>query len=211
MRILVVEDEHLIASSIKKGLEQENFDVDVAYEGNEGLDLALSGGHDLIILDLMLPDVDGLEICNRIRKEGIHTPILILTARTMVSDKVTSLNSGADDYLTKPFAFEELLARVKALLRRPKQSELQTLMVGEQNIDALSLTHKEYVLLEYLIRHKNQVVSKESIIAKVWNYESDILPNTIEAYIKNIRKKLKGSSDLIQTVRGFGYKLIDHV
>lgn len=212
MRILVVEDEHLIANSIKKGLEQEKFDVDLAYEGTDGQDLALSGGYDLLILDLMLPQIDGLQICKEVRKEGIHTPILILTARTQTSDKVTSLNSGADDYLTKPFAFEELLARVKALLRRPQQSETEDLKVGNQSIGSFSLTHKEFVLLEFLIRHTGQIISKETIIEKVWNYESNILPNTIEAYIKNIRRKVgPENAKLIQTIRGFGYKLIDHV
>jgi len=224
MRILVVEDEHLIAASIKKGLEQERYSVDVAYDGIEGYDLALSGDFDLIILDLMLPGKDGLTICGDLRKNGIHTPILILTAKGQVADKVTGLNTGADDYLAKPFSFEELLARIKALGRRPKNSLLTTLALGELELDSITyevrregkliqLSSKEFQLLEYLIRHPRQILSKQQLIDHVWNYDADILPNTVEVYIRKLRDKIdkpfRGKKELIRTLRGFGYKLDD--
>jgi DNA-binding response OmpR family regulator len=224
MRILVVEDEHLIASSIKKGLEQERYSVDIAHDGIEGYDLAQSGDFDLIILDLMLPGKDGLTICWDLRKNGIHTPILILTAKGQVTDKVKGLNTGADDYLVKPFSFEELLARVKALGRRPKNSLSTTLMLGDLQLDSITyevrregkliqLSSKEFQLLEYLIRHPRQVLSKQQLIDHVWNYDADILPNTVEVYIRKLRDKIdkpfKGKKELIRTLRGFGYKLDD--
>ncbi len=165
MKILVVEDEHLIATSIKKGLEQEHYIVDLAFDGEEGLDLAASGDYDLILLDLMLPKMDGLQICRQLRKDNIHTPILMLTAKSQLEDKVTGLDSGADDYLTKPFAFEELLARVRALIRRPQNTATaEILKVGDLSLNIssyevlrngknISLSSKEYSLLECLIRH----------------------------------------------------------
>ncbi|KKQ10704.1 MAG: Two component transcriptional regulator, winged helix family [Candidatus Daviesbacteria bacterium GW2011_GWA1_36_8] len=213
----MVEDEHKIANSIKKGLELESFAVDVSFTGSEGFDLASSEEYDLIILDIMLPGLSGLEICKKLRKENIHTPILMLTARGQVSDKVEGLNSGADDYLTKPFAFEELLARVRALTRRPKGSVGQVLSIENLSLNTLNfevkrgkkqimLSSKEYALLEYLLRHPNQVLSKDQIINHVWDYESDVLPNTVEVYIGYLRGKL-GKPEIIKTVRGFGYKL----
>lgn len=216
MRILVVEDEHKIANSIKKGLEQESFAVDVAYDGEEGFDLASSEEYDIIVLDLMLPKISGIETCKKLRSEGTHTPILILTARGEVSDKVEGLNSGADDYLVKPFALEELLARIKALSRRPKGTLSSTLTAKDLSLNTLTyevkrnnkeitLSNKEFSLLEYLMRHPNQVLSKDQIIGHVWDYDSDILPNTIEVYIGYLRDKI--GKDLIKTVRGFGYKL----
>ena len=218
MRILVVEDEHRIAASIKKGLEMEKYSVDLAYTGTDGLDLASSEDYDLIILDLMLPNLDGLEICRRLRADSIHTPILILTARDQLNDKVSGLNDGADDYLTKPFAFEELLARVRALLRRPAQSLGEVLIVGNLVMDPriftvtlnhqpLQLSSREFSLLEYLMRHPNRIISKNQIISHVWNYDSDILPNTVEVYIKKLRLKINSDSPQIETIRGFGYRL----
>lgn len=215
MKVLIVEDEHKIANSIKKGLEQETYSVDVAYEGTVGLDLASEDNYDIIILDLMLPDIDGLQICKKLRTSGNHTPILMLTARGQLDDKVTGLNSGADDYLVKPFAFTELLARIKALSRRPKESLGTVLGVDNLTLDTLSyevkrgptsvqLTRKEFALLEFLLRHKNTIVTKEQIINNTWDYDSDILPNTVEVYIGYLRKKIPG---LIHTIRGFGYKL----
>ena len=194
MRILVVEDEHKIAGSIKKGLEQESYATDVAYTGNEGYDLAVSEGYDLIVLDLLLPGIDGIDICRKLREQQIHTPILILTAKGQVNDKVEGLNAGADDYLTKPFAFEELLARIKALCRRPKDVLGPTLTVEDLSLNSLNyevrrsgklinLSSKEFALLEYLLCHPNQVVTKEQIINNVWDYDADILPNTVEVYI----------------------------
>lgn len=222
MRVLVVEDEHRIANSIKKGLEQEKFAVDVAYTGTQGYDLASTEEYDTIILDLMLPGVDGLEICKRLRSSNIHTPILILTARGQIQDKVSGLDSGADDYLTKPFSFEELLARVRALSRRPKNMLGTTLSVLDLSLDTNSfevaradkpipLSGKEFSLLEYMMRHASKIVSKDQIISHVWDYDADILPNTVEVYIRNLRKKIdmpfKDQKPLIQTVRGFGYKI----
>jgi DNA-binding response OmpR family regulator len=216
MRILVVEDEHKIANSIKRGFEQETWATDVTYDGEEGYDMASSEDYDVIVLDLMLPKMDGVEICKKLRVEGIHTPILMLTARGELADKVGGLNSGADDYLVKPFAFEELLARVKALARRPKKTNSEELKTGDLTLNintfevkkggkVIELSRKEFALLEYLMRNAGRVVSKENIIAHVWDYESDILPNTVEVFVGYLRDKMGG--DLIRTVRGFGYKI----
>jgi len=222
MRILVVEDEHRIANSIKKGLEQEHFAVDVAYSGSDGWDLAEGEEYDLIILDLMLPGIDGLEICRKLRRAGINTPVLMLTAKGQVQDRVTGLDTGADDYVTKPFAFEELLARVRALTRRPKVTLDPVLTTDDLSLDTKSyevkrgihlikLTAKEFSLLEYLLRNSGNILTKEQIISHVWNYDADILPNTVEVNIRNLRNKIdrpfKGKKALIATVRGFGYKV----
>jgi DNA-binding response OmpR family regulator len=222
MRILVVEDEHKIANSIKKGLEQESYAVDVAYDGAEGYDLAAGEDYDVIILDLMLPGMDGLTICKKLRAENIHSPILILTAKDQLDDKVNGLNSGADDYLVKPFAFEELLARIRALLRRPVKSDgvilkIEGLSLDTRNFEVkranklIKLSAKEYALLEYLLRHPNRILTKDQIIGHVWNYDADILPNTVEVYIGYLRKKIdqpfKNKPPLIHTIRGFGYRL----
>lgn len=222
MRILVVEDEHRIANSIKKGLEQEKFVVDIAYTGAEGMDLAIAENYDVIILDRMLPEMDGMEICKEIRKTGKHTPILILSARGQLQDKVEGLNLGADDYLTKPFSFEELVARVRALTRRKYNLSGNTLQVGNLKLDTIrfevsrsdigiSLSSKEFSLLEYMMRNVGVILSKDQIISHVWNYDTDILPNTVEVYIRNLRMKIDipfaNQQQLIQTVRGFGYKI----
>ncbi len=222
MRILVVEDEHRIAQSIKKGLEQEHYAVDVSYNGIEGFDLASTEDYDVIILDLMLPHMDGITLCRELRKKNIHVPILILTAKGQVQNKIEGLDAGADDYLTKPFSFEELLARIRALSRRPSNTVPTILTVGDLRLDtknflvarndvAIHVSSKEFSLLEYLMRHAGQTVSKEQIISHVWDYEADILPNTVEVYIKNLRNKIDttsfGRDPLIQTVRGFGYKI----
>lgn len=224
MRILVVEDEHRIANSIKKGLEQERYAVDVAYNGTDGFDLASTEDYDVIILDLLLPGMDGLEVCRKLREEGKHTPILILTAKGETQDKVTGLDSGADDYLTKPFSFEELLARIRALTRRPKNSlpivlTLEDLQLNTQNFEVkrgkqkIQLSNKEFSLLEYLMRHARQTLTKEQIISHVWDYDAGILPNTVEVYIRNLRRKIdfpfKDKKTLLHTVRGFGYKIGD--
>jgi len=219
MKVLVVEDEHKIANSIKKGLELENFVADVAFDGTGGFDMASSGDYDVIILDLMLPGMDGMEICKELRIGGAHTPILMLTAKSQIADKVKGLNAGADDYLAKPFAFEELLARVKALNRRPQKLDGKVLSVGEitlntqtqtviKNGKEIILSVKEFSLLEYFLRHQRQVVSKDRLIASVWNYDTDILPNTVEVFVAGLRKKL--GRDFIKTIRGFGYK-VNHV
>jgi DNA-binding response OmpR family regulator len=222
MKVLIVEDEHHIANSLKKGLEQERLTVDVAYDGGAGYDLAVAEDYDLIILDLMLPVMDGVTICRQLRSAGKHTPILMLTAKGQVDDKVSGLNAGADDYLTKPFAFAELLARVKALTRRPSKLLNTTLNIADLALnsqtyevtragEAINLSHKEFALLEYLMRHPHRIISKEQIINHVWDYDASILPNTIEVYIKNLRRKIDqpfaNKPTLIQTVRGFGYKI----
>lgn len=217
MKILVVEDEHKIANSIKKGLEQESFVVDVAYDGEAGYDLASDGDYDIIVLDLMLPKMDGNTVCAKLRKKENHTPILMLTAKGELSDKVGGLNSGADDYMVKPFAFEELLARVKALARRPKEIKNDKIKIKNLELNSntaqvkindneISLSKKEFSLLEYLIRNADKVVSKDQIISHVWSYESDILPNTVEVFIGYLRNKI--GKDFIKTVRGFGYRIM---
>ncbi len=222
MKILVIEDEHHIANAIKKGLEQERFAVDVAYDGTEGFDLATSEHYDCILLDLMLPGMDGVTICKELRTNNNHTPILMLTARGETQDKIKGLNAGADDYLTKPFSFEELLARIRALVRRPTTMTATKLMVESITLNpktflvkrgatTIQLSHKEFELLEYMMRHPHVILTKDDIISHVWNFDADILPNTIEVYIKNLRSKIdvpfKKEKPLITTVRGFGYKL----
>jgi len=223
MRVLIVEDEHKIANAIKKGLEQESYAVDVAYDGIDGFDLAATQDYDLIILDLMLPGIDGMQICRKLRdEEKIHTPILMLTAKGQVRDKVNGLNAGADDYLAKPFAFIELLARIKALTRRPKDSLGAILSIEDLSLNTLSyevkragknirLSKKEFALLEYLLRHKGKILTRDLIMNHVWDYDADILPNTVEVYIGYLRNKIdkpfKKKPPLIHTVRGFGYKI----
>ena len=221
MRILIVEDDHKIANAVKKGLEQESMATDLAYDGKSGFASASTIEYDLIILDRMLPEVDGLEICQLLRKNKVHTPIIMLTAKDRISDRVEGLNAGADDYLIKPFAFEELLARVRALLRRPQKEIGSTLTVGDLNLDPvkyevsrdkqkISLSTKEFALLEYLMRNPGRILTKDNIISHVWDYDADILPNTVEVYIGYLRNKvdrIKNKPKLIRTVRGFGYKI----
>ena len=224
MRVRIVEDEYKIANSIKKGLEQEGYAVDAVYDGNDGYDMASGEDYDCLILDLMLPGMDGVTICKRLREEKIYTPILILTAKGTLQDKVSGLNSGADDYLVKPFAFEELLARIRALTRRPKNNLQTKLKVGDLELDTvayqvkrmgkpINLSRKEFALLEYLMRNPGKIIDKDQIIAHVWDYDADILPNTVEVYIGYLRKKIDiafpSSKPLIHTVRGFGYKISD--
>lgn len=220
MKILVVEDEHKIANALKRGLEQERYSVEVAYDGEDGLTAAEVDDYDLLILDRMLPGVDGLEICRRRRAAGDRTPILILTAKDMVRDRVAGLDAGADDYLVKPFAFEELLARIRALLRRPSGGQAAELKVGDLTLDpanfsvrreekSIQLTAKEFALLEYLMRNVGRVVSKDTIVQHVWEYDADILPNTVEVYMGYLRNKVDKpfTPKLLHTVRGFGYKI----
>ncbi len=222
MRILVVEDEPKIAGAIKKGLEAETFSVDVVSDGDSGLSYGLSGDYDVIVLDWMLPgSIDGKAVCERLRKDGNKTPILMLTARDSIDAKVAGLNCGADDYLAKPFAFDELVARIHALLRRPTELNSTVLEAGKLKLEPVTknvtysgkdikLTAKEYGLLEYLLRNKGRVVNKDELITHVWADGDDILPNTVEVYIGYLRKKIDRpfKKDLIQTVRGFGYKVI---
>jgi len=220
MKFLIVEDDVKIADALKIGFEQESHIVDLAYDGIVGNDYGLTEEYDVIVLDLMLPGLDGITICKNIRHENIKTPIIMLTARDQVDDIVAGLNTGADDYLTKPFEFEELLARVQALSRRPRNmigdilkcSDLELdmlkkeLKISNQQID---LSKKEFSLLEYLLKNKNRVLTKEEIIENVWSFDADILPNTVEVYIRYLRNKIDKpfKTNLIKTVRGFGYKL----
>lgn len=222
MKILVIEDEQRIARYIKKGLELKSHIVDLAPDGQVGLDLASEEKYDLIILDRMLPKLDGLKICQLLRDQKVNTPILMLTAKNQLDDRVEGLNAGADDYLGKPFAFVELLARVNALGRRPQQTNDPILKVGPLTLNPVSfevkrsrqsikLSKKEFSLLEFLMRHPNQVFSPEQLTEQVWNYDSDVLPNTAQVYMGYLRQKIdnrfKHEPALIHTVRGFGYKL----
>jgi DNA-binding response OmpR family regulator len=219
MRILVVEDEHKIANAVKRGLEQQSYAVDVAYDGDDGLAMATSEPYDLIILDRMLPgSIDGIGILKKLREQKLHMPVLLLTAKDKVLDRAHGLNSGADDYLVKPFAFLELIARVRALLRRPKahnssvlrykdlELNHQTMLVQREG-KQIELTHKEFGLLEYLMLHPEQVITKDTLMQHVWNYDADILPNTVEVYIGYLRNKIDKPfmTSYIQTRRGFGY------
>lgn len=222
MRILVVEDEKKIADAIKKGLEQESYAVDVAYDGDEGLSMATIGQYDVMIFDRMLPGLlEGVDIIKELRRQQIHTPVLLLTAKDGVGDRVGGLNAGADDYLVKPFAFEELVARVRALMRRPQESLGTVLKIDDLSLDTstfevkragkkIELTTKEYALLEYMMRNQNQTLTKNNIIQHVWNFDADVLPNTVEVYVGYLRNKIDKpfrAPALIHTSRGFGYKL----
>lgn len=218
MRILIVEDEKKVAGFIKKGLEEETYAVDVAYDGEEGFHLAAMNQYDMIILDLMLPKMDGLEVLTRLRDKKVSTPILLLTAKDAVDDKVTGLNKGADDYLTKPFAFSELLARIRSLLRRGQVETQTELKVGDLTLDMVShkvsregeeieLTGKEYSLLEYFMRNEGKVLTRTMIAEHVWDYNFDTFTNVIDVYVNHLRKKIdkKYPAKLLHTLRGVGY------
>jgi DNA-binding response OmpR family regulator len=220
MRILVVEDAMSIARAIKEGLEQEGYAVDVERDGDDGLRAATYEPYDLIILDILLPSKDGVAVCRELRAGGVSTPILMLTAKTQDNDVVMGLNAGADDYLAKPFSFDVLLARIRALLRRPQAVTPDILVVGDLRLDAatrnveragkpIDLSRKEYAILEYLMRHADRACSKDEIMQHVWDFDADILPNTLEVFITYLRAKVDKPFDrsLIQTVRGFGYKV----
>ena len=220
MRILVVEDEHRIAQAIKEGLEEESYAVDVCYDGEDGYNTAANQAYDVIILDVMMPEMNGYDVCKKLRDNAIHTPILMLTAKDQEKDIVHGLDAGADDYLAKPFSFEVLLARMRALLRRPQQELGTTYAVSDLSLDtatkvvtrageSVSLSSKEFAILHYLMRNKDRVVSKASITNHAWDFDADILPNTVEVFINYLRAKVDKpfNSQLIQTVRGFGYKI----
>ncbi|MEO6513369.1 MAG: response regulator transcription factor [Candidatus Saccharimonadales bacterium] len=223
MRILVIEDETKIAGAIKRGLELKGFAVDTVHDADTGLSYARDADYDAVVLDRMLPgSMDGTELCKTLRSEGSDVPILMLTARGTIGDKVEGLNSGADDYLVKPFSFDELIARVRALLRRPPTHTGTVLTLDDLKVDTTSysitrgdtpikLSQKEFVLLEYLVQHADQVVTKDMIINHVWDEDAVVLPNTVEVYIGYLRGKIDrpfpDSPSLIHTMRGFGYKL----
>ena len=220
MKILVVEDEKKVSSFIKRGLEEEKYDVDTAYDGEEGLKMAIAGQYDAIVLDWMLPKQDGLGVLKELRAQKRITPVLMLTAKDTVEDIVAGLDSGSDDYLTKPFAFAELLARVRALLRRSEMDRGAELRFADLRIDPVThkvwrsdkeidLTAKEYALLEYFMRNPNQVLTRTMIADHVWDYTFDSFTNIIDVYVNYLRKKIDRDADkkLIHTVRGVGYIL----
>ena len=222
MRILIVEDEEKLAQSLKKGLEKEGFAVDYIMDGDAGERRIIVShkDYDLIILDLMLPGKDGFQICRDVREQQITTPILVLTARDATEDKVSALDAGADDYLVKPFSFEELMARVRALLRRPEQALPNELVVKDLHLDTTSrtvtrkgkeinLTLKEFNLLEYLMRHADQVLTREQILDHLWDFAFDSFSNVVDVHVKNLRKKIDGNQHekLLETIRGVGYRI----
>ncbi len=220
MRILLVEDEKKVASFIERGLKEEHYAVDVAADGAEGLFLAEVNQYDLIILDIMLPDRSGMLVCRELREKKVNVPVLMLTAKDTIQDKVLGLDAGADDYLTKPFAFAEFLARVRALLRRERMRKSAVLKVADLELDLMthrvrrgdreiSLTNKEYTLLEYLMLNANHVVTRTMISEHVWNESFDSFTNIIDVYINYLRNKIDRGSHrkLIRSVRGTGYVL----
>jgi DNA-binding response OmpR family regulator len=220
MRILVIEDERRLCSIIKRGLIEEGYAVDTSYDGEEGEYLAETTPYDLIILDIMLPKKDGIEVCQNLRLKRVNTPILMLTAKDTIEDRVRGLDAGSDDYLIKPFAFNELLARIRALLRREGSSKSSELHIGNLIMDTLSrevwrdqrkieLTSKEYIILEYFMRHPNMVITRTMLEEHAWDYEFDSISNLIDVYIRRLRRKIdeNGETSLIQTVRGAGYRL----
>ncbi|WP_031483961.1 response regulator transcription factor [Maridesulfovibrio frigidus] len=220
MKILIVDDDRKLCDVLKRGLKENAYVVDCAYDGKEGECYADTHSYDLIILDVMLPSKDGLAICKDLRRKNITTPILMLTARDTVEDRVRGLDTGADDYLTKPFAFAELLARARALLRRDNPSKSSKLSVGELLLDTKSrevhwksepieLTTKEYVILEYLMRNPNAVVTRTMIESHAWDYDLDSISNLVDVYIRRIRQKIdpEQGKQIIQTVRGAGYRM----
>ena len=220
MRLLIVEDERKVASFIKKGLEEEGYAVDVALDGEEGLRMSLDHLHDLIILDISLPKMDGFQVLKKLRQQKVNTPVLLLTVRATIEDKVLGLDSGADDYLTKPFAFQELVARVRALLRRRAEAEPALLQMADLTLDPaqrivsrggekIDLTSKEYALLEYFMRNAGRVLTRTMIIEHVWNYDFDTMTNIIDVYVNYLRKKIDSGREpkLIHTIRGVGYVL----
>ena len=226
MRILVVEDEHRIAQAIKEGLMQEGYAVDLAFDGAEGYRTALADEYDAIVMDIMMPEMTGIEVCQTLRREGNHTPILLLTAKTQNHDIVGGLDAGADDYLAKPFSFDVLVARIRALLRRPVDAINSVLSADSLSLDIvtkrveragieLQLSSKEFAILEYLLRNKGRILSKEKIISHVWDFDADVLPNTVEVFITYLRNKIDkpfpDQRSIIETVRGFGYIVKDTI
>ena len=222
MRVLVVEDERRMAGYICQALLEEGFAVDCAYDGRSALDMVEAYEYDVIVLDLMLPGIDGLTLCERVRKDGKPTSVLILSARDLVEDRVIGLNAGADDYLVKPFATQELLARVRALLRRRQGNGAPVLRVGSLELNpstrlvkrgaqTISLTAKEYALLEYMMRRPSVVLTRTMIAEHVWDFTFDLSSNVVDVYVKHLRDKINepGKASFIQTVRGVGYTVMD--
>jgi heavy metal response regulator len=222
MKILVVEDEKKVAKLLQQGLEEEQYEVAVVHDGEQGRTMGLTGAYDLIILDILLPKVDGISVLRDLREKHVGTPVLMLTARSSTENKVEGLESGADDYLTKPFAFSELNARVKALLRRGSAEKSTVLKVGDLHLDTVShkakrgervidLTAREYALLEYFMRNSNRVLTRTIISEHIWNYNFDTGTNVVDVYINHLRSKIDDGAEkkLLHTVRGVGYVLKD--
>lgn len=220
MRVLLVEDEKKVASFIKKGLEEQGYAVDFASDGKTGLSMALDQVHDLVILDINLPEIDGLTVLSQMRGKSVITPVLLLTIRATIEDKVIGLDTGADDYLSKPFSFEELLARVRALLRRGSESKVPVLSVADLSLDPASrqvfrdgnrieLTSKEFAILEYFMRNAGRVLTRSMIIHHAWDYDYDAETNVVDVYINYLRKKIDAPyhPKLLHTIRGTGYVL----
>lgn len=218
MKILVIEDEKKVASFIQQGLREEHYEIDLAYDGDEGLEKAIAGEYDGIILDLMLPGRDGISVLRELRGRGNNTPVLILTAKGTTQDKITGLDSGADDYLAKPFHFEELTARIRSLLRRSSVEKTTQVKVGDLVLDTISrkakrgaqeieLTTREYALLEYLMRNNDRVLSRSVITQHVWNYNFAVDSNLVDVYVNRLRNKIEanGAPRIIHSIRGVGY------
>lgn len=222
MKLLIVEDDRAIREMLKEGLEDEGYAVDAAEDGQEGLLTAEASDYDLIVADVMMPELNGFEMVKKLREGGNHTPVLMLTAKGQSGDIVEGLDNGADDYLVKPFSFEVLLARIRALLRRPKEKADEVLRVADLSLNPatkeveragqnIKLTNKEYTVLQFLMRHAGMVRSKEEIISHCWDFDSDVLPNNVELFIMFLRRKIDKpfENKLIHTVSGFGYKIED--
>ena len=220
MRVLIIEDEHKIANALKRVFQQEHYAVDVCYDGEEGLAMGTNQPYDIMIIDLGLPKKDGLEVIKELRQQSVHTPVIVLTAKGSTSEKVAGLDAGADDYILKPFAMDEVLARVRALLRRPADQQTTVLEAEDLTLNTttyevkrggkvIPLTSKEFSLLEYLLRNKGRPLSKDEIIGHVWDYDADVLPNTVEVYIRYLRQKIDDpfNKPIIHTARGFGYSV----
>lgn len=223
MRLLIIEDEQRLSHVIQKGFTEGGFAVDVAFDGEEGLFLAASETYDVIILDVMLPKKDGLAVCRELRTKGVRTPILMLTAKTTLEDKIIGLDTGADDYLTKPFAFMELRSRVHALIRRNSHDVTTQLTVADLAVDPIkhtvirggikvSITPKEFAVLELLLRHKDEVVTRTMITEHVWDYNFEGMSNVVDVFIASLRRKIdkKANTKLIHTLHGVGYKISEH-
>ena len=220
MRILIVEDDRKVGAFLQKGLREEQYAVDVCRDGEEALEWASISSYDVIVLDIMLPKKDGFAVCRELRQKGMLTPILMLTAKDSVEDKVSGLTEGADDYLTKPFSFEELLARIRALLRRTQDYKTKVLRVGDLEMDTakrqairagkqIPLSGKEYALLEYLMRNKGRVVTESMIVEHVWDMNYEGTSNIVNVYINYLRKKIDSEFEvkLVRTIRGHGYTI----
>lgn len=220
MKLLIIEDEKQVADNLKEGLEQHRFSVDVAYNGEEGYYLTQEYDYDIIILDLMLPDIDGEDLCRKLRNDKNQSFILMLTAKKQLNNIIKGLDCGADDYLTKPFEFSELLARIRALLRRSSKHKNNILSASDISMDIekekvsisgreVQLTKKEYMILEYLLRNKGQLISRNQILEHAWDRNVDIFTNIVDTHIKNLRKKLGKSGKLIKTIYGSGYRILN--